>query len=79
MKEATGEISGSLIVVLAVALLSALFFTFIWPLVKDNLTNVSTCANAVCDWGYNTNWMAYCINPADTSAHPEVFECPYRG
>ena len=39
MKEATGELNGTLIVVIAIAALSAFFFTVIWPLIRQNLVN----------------------------------------
>lgn len=77
MKEATGELTGSVIVVSAVALLTAFFFMFIWPMVKEGMTNSATCANAMCDNGYNDHGMAYCKNPNDDAS--EVFECPFRG
>ncbi len=76
MKEATNELSASVIVIGAVAMLSALFFTFVWPIVKDGLTNDATCANAVCDVGYNENYMAYCYAPGKEG---DVFECPFKG
>ncbi len=77
MKEATGELTGSVIVVSAVALLTAFFFMFIWPMIKEGMQDRATCANAMCDNGYNDNWMAYCKNPNDPDS--EVFECPFRG
>ncbi len=78
MKEATGELTGSVIVVSAVALLTAFFFMFIWPIIKDGMQDRATCANAMCDNGYDPNTlMAYCKNPNDGS--DEVFMCPFRG
>jgi hypothetical protein len=57
-------------------MLSALFFTIVWPNVKDGLTTDATCADAICDIGYNDNLMAYCYSKNDKS---KVFECPFRG
>ena len=34
MKEATGELNSTLIVVIIVAALAALFYTVIWPMIK---------------------------------------------
>lgn len=76
MKEATGELNMSVIVFAAVALLAAFFFTVIWPNVSDTLTHQASCADAICDVGYNTNHFAYCYMPGKKA---EVFECPYRG
>ncbi len=76
MKEATGELTGSVIVVSAVAVLTVFFFTFLWPrVIKQNLVDDSTCANAVCDRGYNANHMVTCRHPV----REEYFECPFRG
>lgn len=76
MKEATGELNGTLVVVTAVALLAAFFFTVLWPMLKGRLENQSSCAKAICDSGYNQNHMAYCYVPGKAS---DVFECPFKG
>ena len=76
MKEAAGELTGSVIVVSAVAVLTVFFFTFLWPrFIKKGLVDDATCANAICDIGYNANHMATC-RPPDRE---EYFECPFRG
>jgi len=81
MREATGELNMSVIVFAAVALLAALFFFIIWPMIKQGLREDEFCANAICDNGYNRNNKAYCYNPdVDLSKFPEkYFECPFRG
>ncbi len=75
MREATGELNMSVIVFAAVALLAALFFFIIWPMIKEGLREDEQCAIAVCDSGYNNNNKAYCMNPTTG----EDFECPFRG
>ena len=77
MKEATGELAGSVIVVAAVAVLTAFFFMIIWPMVKSGMEDRATCANAVCDIGVNGNHMAYCYSPADETR--TIYECPFKG
>lgn len=77
MKEATGELNVTLITFIAVALLSAFFFMVLWPMIKQGLREDEGCARAVCDSGYNSNGMAYCYNPNDSSK--DLFECPFRG
>lgn len=76
MKEATGELNGTVIVTSTVAVLAAFFFIVLWPMIKEGLKDKTTCASAICDVGYNENGMAYCYNKGDEST---VFECPYRG
>lgn len=83
MKQATSEASTSVIVVTAVALLTAVFFTIIWPTIKGGMMKNSNCSNAVCDVGYINSpgsahhGQTYCYNPYDKSK--EIFYCPYRG
>ena len=74
MKEATGELNSSVLVFTAVALLAAFFFMVIWPNIKGGFQHRSTCANAVCESGINSNYMVYCINPDDKASG--TFECP---
>jgi hypothetical protein len=77
MKNAIGELNGSVITVMAVASLTVLFFTFVWPFLKQNLKKDSYCSKAICDTGFNSNWMVDCYNPDDVTQ--TYFECPYRG
>ena len=75
MKEATGELSGTVIIVVLIAALAAFFFNFIWPFYGDKFEKDENCSNAVCDSGYNSNGLAWCHAPNSTT----WFECPYRG
>ncbi len=77
MKQATGDLNTTVIVLAAVAMLSAVFFMVIWPSVRQGMKEDANCSNAVCDVGYNQNGMANCYNPQDSSKN--VFECPFRG
>ncbi len=76
MKEATAELNGTLIVVIAIAALSAFFFTIIWPMVRQNLKDQAGCSTAVCDKGVGTNGMVYCYAPNNKN---DIIYCPYRG
>lgn len=76
MKEATGELNSSVLVFMAVALLAAFFFSVIWPNIRSGFLKDESCANAICDPGFNNNLSANCYAPGDTS---HIFECPYRG
>ena len=67
MKEATGELNGTLIVVMAIAALSAFFFTVIWPLIRQNL---------VIEMSGGNKGMVYCHAPNNKN---DVIYCPYRG
>ena len=77
MKEATGELNTTLITVLAIAMLLALFSTLIFPNVLKGLEGRASCADAVCDQGFiPNNYNSYCYSPKNKD---EVFQCPYRG
>ena len=76
MREATGELNGSVVVFAAVALLAAFFFMVVWPKIKTDLDVQSSCANAICDVGYNSNYQVDCYAPGKPT---KVFQCPYKG
>lgn len=57
MKEASGELNLTVVVVMAVAALMAFFYTLIWPIIKNNMEANTKCAAAVCE-------------KCDTSANP---------
>lgn len=46
MKEATGELNVTVITIAAIAAVAALFYAFIWPIIKNNISNSSKCAAA---------------------------------
>ena len=48
MKEATGELSGTVITVVAIAAVAAIFTVFILPAIRNGLTARTKCASAVC-------------------------------
>lgn len=82
MKQATGELNSTVIIFSAVALLTAVFFMIVWPIVKAGFYESASCSNAVCDNGYlpsghQHEGMTKCYNPQDDSK--EYFYCPYRG
>ncbi len=52
MKEATGELNMTLITVVAIAAIAALFYTLIWPMIRVSLVN-NTC-EATCGEGNYT-------------------------
>ncbi len=48
MKEATGELNMSVVVVLLVATLSTFFFSFLWPNIKAGFKHSTRCDDAIC-------------------------------
>lgn len=49
MKEATGELNMTVITVVAIAAIAALFYTLVWPAIKDQIGNSTKCASAICE------------------------------
>ncbi len=49
MKEATGELNMSVVVVLAVSLLAVFFFSYLWPMIKANYERNAKCSAAICE------------------------------
>lgn len=48
MKEATGELNMTVITVVAIAAVGAFFYAFVWPSIKNSISNNTKCADAVC-------------------------------
>lgn len=48
MKQAMGEANMTIVVVLIIAVLSALFFSFIWPEIKTQFRHDTRCDDAIC-------------------------------
>ena len=49
MREATGELNITVVVVTLVAVLVAFFYGVIWPNVKGGLSYTQNCNNVICD------------------------------
>ena len=49
MKEATGELNSTIVVVISVGILSDFFFTVLWPIINNNLKKNVDCDKAICD------------------------------
>lgn len=62
MKEATGELNITVITIIAIAAVAALFYAFIWPMIKNNIDRSTRCANAFgcsCQAGADTCTCSY--------------------
>lgn len=77
MKEATGELNASLLVFIAVSLLSAFFFMVVWPNIKGDLKSSASCANAVCKNSYNDKGLSSCTTYIKNKKVD--LECPFKG
>ncbi len=78
MKEATGELNLSVVIITAVGILSAVFFSLIWPNLKANFDKKSKCDKAICEpctSGHSCKQVS-CYLKGDEGAK---FNCPYKG
>ena len=48
MKEATGELNMTVVTVVAIAAIAAFFYAFVWPSIKNSITNSTKCSSAIC-------------------------------
>lgn len=62
MKEATGELNMTVITVVAIAAIGALFYTLVWPAIQKAIVN-NTCT------ALGTGWKAVNKNEAVTSGN----------
>lgn len=77
MKEATGELNMTVVIVVAVGILAAFFYTVIWPLISENFHSNARCADAICkcDSQCENDGMASCHLKGSST----TFECPWKG
>ncbi len=70
MKEATGELNMTVITLIAIAAIGALFYLFVWPMIQLVIAN-QTCKT------YGTNYKAVKVSVADVNggATTNVYQC----
>ena len=80
MKEATGELNATVVIVIIVAMLVAFFYFTIWPVIRNNMNQNISCSKAICD----------CANPGEATVTCYIYEknqdnpidqitCPNKG
>ena len=75
MKEASGELNLTVVVVMAVAALMAFFYTLIWPIIKNNMTANTKCQAAVCEKCTNSDGC----ETVTCHYKGETFNCVWKG
>lgn len=73
MKEASGELNVAVIVVVAVGVLSAFFFSILWPQMRGNHVKNTKCSEAICGKDVNSDGMVTCRYDGVTLL------CPFKG
>jgi len=78
MKEATGELNMTVVVVISVGVLTTFFFTYLWPIIRNNFEQNASCSDATCDCSEeirNSN-DGKCVCSINNG---EEFLCVYKG
>lgn len=71
MKETTGELNITIVIVIAVSVLVAFFYFVIWPNLDANFQANSKCSQAICENPCNTG------NNSCDNAIGELVKCYY--
>ncbi|MBE6161215.1 MAG: hypothetical protein E7158_03245 [Firmicutes bacterium] len=81
MKEATGELNMTVVIVIAVGVLTAFFYTILWPMIKSNFDHNASCAKAVCkcDSTCEKTGIAKCTYKDKKTGKKTETECPWKG
>ena len=79
MKEATGELNMTVVVVVAVGVLAAFFYTTLWPMIKGSYISSSKCSDAVCDPRTLSDGMVTCNYYKNGRVEGNSFKCVWKG
>ncbi len=78
MKQATGELNMTVVIVVTVAFLAVFFFAILWPGIKNTFIATSRCSDAVC--GKNPqDGLVDCWYYEDGHQQGSSFKCPWKG
>lgn len=83
MKEATGELNATVVVVISIGILSAFFYYTVWPTLNDNFTAQSKCSKAWCEnpcgEGSGKNSCGATTAKCYYGNDRKVITCPWKG
>ncbi len=77
MKEATGELNSTVIVVIAVSILVAFFYMVIWPMLKKNMDQNSKCSDAWCEKCTDSSGCKMVV--CHYGDNNDTIMCPWKG
>ena len=80
MKEATGELNMTVVIVLAVGILSVFFFAVLWPSIKGTFIANNKCSDAVCDPKTLSDGLVTCkYYDKNGNEQGTDFKCVWKG
>ncbi len=77
MKEATGNLNMGVVTLTAIGVMAAFFFTVLWPNMKGNFENNTSCDNAICSGQKKDGKWETCTT-SDGKKLPD-YSCTYKG
>ena len=79
MKQATGELNITVVIVVAVAILSVFFFAILYPNIKNTFIATNKCSDAVCDKRTLSEGLVTCKYYKNGRQEGTEFKCPWKG
>lgn len=75
MKEATGELSTTVIAIVAIAAIAGLFTVFLLPMLRANIILGQACGNGAGYYQSEANYIVSCANKANNT--DTTWQCQY--
>ena len=75
MKEATGELSTTVIAVVAIAAVLTIFTTLLLPYLKNSISAKMYCSSAVCESCASTEKFCKCTYKKNESSQEKTITC----
>ena len=79
MKEATGELNATVVVVITVATLVAFFYTIVWPSIRNNMNQNVACSKAICAGEPNADGRTVQCYVMENGKKSSEFTCAWKG
>lgn len=79
MKEATGDLNMTVVVIVIVAGLVAFFSMRVWPNLKSGIKHESNCSDAICICKKDEVTNGNCDKCYMKEKPGQYFTCPYKG
>ncbi len=77
MKEASGELNMSVVIIMAIAGLAAFFYFALWPVIRNNMNSNTKCSQAICEKCPDNNCVE--VNCHLKGKKGEDFKCVWKG
>lgn len=78
MKDATGELSMTAVAVVAIAAISVVFTTLIWPSIKANIVRSTHCSEAISCTCSSDNAKTCSCDYIKEDGETETIQCPIQ-